>query len=53
MNCTIPYKPGLPAVILPYNARHTMGYSSGGYLNLSLSETTEWHGDYWLFFYLD
>lgn len=45
MKGTIPYKSGLPEEILPYNARHTMGYSSGGYLIFLLSETTEWHGD--------
>ena len=47
------YKLGPPAVILPDNSRHTMGYSSGGYLNPTLSEITACHGDSWLFFYLD
>lgn len=50
---TILYKPITPAVILPYNSRHTMRYSSGVCLNLTLSKMIEWHGDSWLLFHLD
>lgn len=47
------YKLESSGVILTYNSRHTMGYSSGGYLNLTLSDTTKWYGDFWVLFYLD